>query len=200
MPVLNYLKSALRHLRTRWLLIGTGRFLNAGPGLHLGKGTRLWAPNYIRLGRDTYIGRNVTIECNCEIGDFVLIANRVAIVGRKDHDFRAVGIPVRLAPWVGLSSDPSVKAPAIIETDVWLGFGATILSGVRVARGAVVAAGAVVTRDVPEYAIVAGNPAEVVGERFALHQRADHQYSISNGNFASSERGPSHWTVEPKRP
>jgi len=53
----------------------------------------------------------------------------------------------------------------VIEDDCWLGGGATILAGVRVGRGAVVAAGAIVTRDVPPYAIVAGVPARVVRMR-----------------------------------
>ena len=198
--MLERLIAGLRHLRTRWLLVGTGNYLHVGRRLHVGKGTRLWAPDFIRIGRDVYIGKDVTVECNCEIGDFVLIANRVAIVGRKDHDFRAVGIPVRLAPWLAHGGKADAKAPAIIESDVWLGFGAIILSGVRIGRGAIVSAGAVVRRDVPPYAIVAGNPAAKVAERFTAQERTAHEHSLAHGRFASSERGPAHWTVEPTLP
>lgn len=54
-----------------------------------------------------------------------------------------------------------------IGNDVWIGYGATILSGVRIGDGAIVGANAVVTKDVPPYAIVAGNPAHVIRMRFS---------------------------------
>lgn len=58
------------------------------------------------------------------------------------------------------------KGQILIENDVWIGHGATILGGVTIHNGAVVGAGAVVTKDVPPYAIVAGNPAKIVKYRF----------------------------------
>jgi len=72
----------------------------------------------------------VLVECNAEIGDYVLIANRVALVGRRDHDFRAVGIPVRFSPWVGSTLPPSPfrEEEVVVGSDVWLGFGAIVLS------------------------------------------------------------------------
>jgi acetyltransferase-like isoleucine patch superfamily enzyme len=57
------------------------------------------------------------------------------------------------------------KGPIIVEDDVWLGVGVTVLSGVRIGKGSVVGAGAVVTHDVPEGAIVAGVPARVIKMR-----------------------------------
>jgi acetyltransferase-like isoleucine patch superfamily enzyme len=61
---------------------------------------------------------------------------------------------------------PWTRGDVVIENDVWLGDGCTILSGVRVCNGAVVAARAVVAKDVPPYAIVAGNPARIIKYRF----------------------------------
>ncbi len=61
---------------------------------------------------------------------------------------------------------PTTQGPVVIGNDVWLGDGATIMSGVRVGDGAVVAARAVVTHDVAPYAIVAGNPARTIRQRF----------------------------------
>ena len=58
------------------------------------------------------------------------------------------------------------KGDIIIDDDVWIGYGATILSGVHISQGAVVAACAVVTKDVPPYAIVGGVPAKVIKYRF----------------------------------
>ena len=54
----------------------------------------------------------------------------------------------------------------MVDNDVWIGYGATILSGVHIGQGAVIAAGAVVTKDVPPYAIVGGVPAKVIKYRF----------------------------------
>lgn len=65
------------------------------------------------------------------------------------------------------SGHPVSKGDVVIENDVWIGYGCTVLSGVRIGSGSVVAAKSVVTRDVPAYAIVAGNPAKVVRYRFA---------------------------------
>lgn len=61
---------------------------------------------------------------------------------------------------------PLDRGDLVVGNDVWIGTGAMILPGVRIGNGAVVAAGAVVTRDTPAYAIVAGNPARVVRHRF----------------------------------
>ena len=65
-----------------------------------------------------------------------------------------------------LKSDYISKGNVIIEEDVWIGSNAVILSGVRIGRGGVVAAGSIVTKNVPRYSIVAGNPAKVIKYRF----------------------------------
>lgn len=199
--MLNTILSMLRRVRTWSYVRSSSRFLTAGPGLHIGKSARLWAPEYIRIGKEVYIGKEVMIECNCELGDFVLLANRVGIVGRRDHDFRTLGVPIRFSTWVGDSTEAAVLAPAVVESDVWIGYGAIVLSGVRIGRGSVVAAGAVVTKDVPPYSIISGNPAAVVAERFSTDRdRRLHEYSLSKGRFRSSERGSAHWCVEPRFP
>jgi acetyltransferase-like isoleucine patch superfamily enzyme len=59
--------------------------------------------------------------------------------------------------------DDVASKPVLIEDDVWIGFGAAVLKGVTVGRGAVVAARSVVTKDVPPYSVVAGNPAHPIG-------------------------------------
>lgn len=63
--------------------------------------------------------------------------------------------------------EKSKKPLPIIGNDVWIGFGATVLNGVTIGDGAIIAAGAVVTKDVPPYAIVGGNPAHVIKYRFS---------------------------------
>jgi len=61
----------------------------------------------LSIGSHVYIGKYVNMEANCEIGDFCLIANHVAIIGRHDHNFKAIGFPMRYTPWVGSKRFPS---------------------------------------------------------------------------------------------
>jgi serine acetyltransferase len=65
---------------------------------------------------------------------------------------------------------PSCKGDIIVENDVWIGAKATIMSGVKIGNGSIVGSGSVVTKDVPPYAIVVGNPAIVVKYRFTEEQ------------------------------
>lgn len=192
--------AAARRMQTRFKAFTFRRVLAHGHGLHLGARTRIWAPVSVTMGNNVYVGKDVHIECNADIGDYVMIANRVALVGRHDHDFRAVGVPVRFSPWVGGTHPPSPyrDEKVMIERDVWIGFGAVVLSGVRVGRGAIVAAGSVVTRSVEPYAIVGGNPARQIGKRFAEEaQITEHEKRIRNGKFLFSEKGYDHWIVQP---
>jgi acetyltransferase-like isoleucine patch superfamily enzyme len=194
------LLALLRRLRTRLAVIGKSRYLRHGTDLHVGKGTRLWAPNELRIGSNVYIGKDVHIEANCELGDYCLLANRVAIIGRHDHDFYAVGFPVRYAPWVRSSRHPNPGAneKVVVEMDVWLGYGAVVLTGVTIGRGSIVAAGSVVTKDIPPYSIAAGVPSRVIGHRFKdASAIAMHEEGIRNGQFRLSEMGYDHCVIEP---
>ena len=65
-----------------------------------------------------------------------------------------------------MENESVTKGPIIVEDDVWIGFGATILSGVHIGKGAVIAAGAMVVKDVPPYGIVGGVPAKLMRYRF----------------------------------
>jgi acetyltransferase-like isoleucine patch superfamily enzyme len=198
--MISYALAVLRRLQTRLLLAGKGDFLTAGEGLHVGRGTRLWAPVRLTIGRCVYIGKQVHIEANADIGDYCLIANRVAFVGRHDHDFSHIGFPVRFAPWVGSKKFPSDQLfdKVIVEDDVWLGYGVTVLTGVTIGRGCIVAAGSVVSRSLPPYSICAGIPAKPIKERFPnAGDRTRHEHMIRNGRFEFSELGYDQCIVEP---
>lgn len=113
---------------------------------------------------------NASLVCSASIvvGSGVFVAGGVTIA---DSDFHPLDPAQRLADTVALSPvgdrtrRPAVaSAPVVIGDDVWIGVNATILKGVRVGAGAVVAPGSVVTRDVPAGAHVAGNPARPVPE------------------------------------
>lgn len=192
--------AAGRRLQTRIKAFSCRKVLTYGVDLHLGARTRIWAPSHVRMGDQVYVGKDVHIEANCRIGNYCLIANRVAIVGRHDHDFSAVGFPVRFSPWVGSMRLPSQYADeeAVIEDDVWLGYATVVLTGVTVGRGSVVAAGSVVTRDIPPYSIAAGVPAKVIGKRFEDQTTIDrHEAAIRDGHFRFSEKGYDHCFIEP---
>lgn len=195
------LAAALRRLATRWRLARSRAPVRRfGVDLHVGSRCKLWAPERLEIGDHSYLGHEVHVETNCRIGRWVLIANRVALVGRRDHDFRTLGVPVRFGHWVGSRRAPSPHRhdEVVVEDDVWLGFGATVLSGVRIGRGSIVAAGSVVHADVPAYSIVAGNPARALGRRFASDDEVvRHEAMVAAGRFESSERGFDHWVVEP---
>lgn len=200
MSIKTLILAAARRVQTRIKAFACRKVLTHGEDLHLGAHARIWAPEKVVLGDSVYVGKDVHIECNADIGDYVMIANRVALVGRHDHDFRAVGVPVRFAPWVGATNPPSPyrDEKVTVEPDVWLGYGAIVLSGVRIGRGAIVAAGAVVTKNVEPYSIVGGNPARQIGRRFADESRmAEHEQRIRNGSFVFSEKGYEHWVVKP---
>lgn len=189
-----------RRMQTRLILRRAGRNLSCGIDPHVGARTRLWAPSHLVIGDHVYIGKDVHIEANCRIGSFCLIANRVAIVGRHDHDFSAVGFPVRYAPWVASERYPSPfrEEEACIEDDVWLGYGSIVLTGVTISRGSIVAAGSVVTKSVPPYSIVGGVPAKVIGQRFASAQAIEeHESAVRRGRFSLSEEGYDQCVIEP---
>jgi acetyltransferase-like isoleucine patch superfamily enzyme len=128
----------------------------------------MYAKHSIRIGNNFYIGKFSQIECDAQIGNNVIIANRVALVGKYDHNYQQVGVPIRLASqirdndytWKGLDEK------VIIEDDVWIGFGAIILSGVCIGQGSIIAAGSVVTKDVESYSIYGGFPSRKIGNRF----------------------------------
>ncbi len=192
--------AAGRRLLTRWRVWRAHSIRYCGRDVHIGVGCRFWATRSIRIGDMSYIGKEVSIETNADIGRFALIANRVAFVGRHDHEFTRVGVPIRFGRWVGgCDADRQIQEEGVVlEDDVWVGFGAIVLSGTRIGRGAVIAAGSVVIGDVPAYAIVAGAPAREVGRRFSsADEIRAHETAMEHGRFRFSERGYEYWTVEP---
>jgi len=140
-----------RHLRN---------FLFGKSIISCGKSPRIERNVYISprisIGNNVTISENTKIRANVTIGNDALIAPGVHII-TASHGFDAVDIPIRLQK----EKESSVE----IGNDVWIGTNAIILPGVKIADHAIVAAGAVVTKDVPAYAIVGGNPAKLIKYR-----------------------------------
>jgi len=122
----------------------------------------------VRIGARTHVGGNTVVTCAQEvsIGDDVLIAFDVLI---SDHDSHALNFCDRqhdVTDWMRGAKDWGrvVFAPIRIGDKAWIGARAILLKGVQIGEGGVVAAGSVVTRDVPAWTLVAGNPARPVKE------------------------------------
>ncbi|HET7039766.1 MAG TPA: acyltransferase [Gemmatimonadales bacterium] len=110
-----------------------------------------------RIGRDVYIADDILIAEELEDRENLIIGDRVSIAPRVTLVTSSHPNDSRIRPFA-----PVVRAPIIIEEDVWLGAGVVVLPGVRIGRGAVVGAMSVVTRDVPPLNVVAGQPARTV--------------------------------------
>lgn len=111
------------------------------------------------LGHNVQFGNYCNIATDLYIKNNVLCAGRVCFVGKNDHTFKTPGMLI----WDG---ERGGKGTTIIEDDVWLGHNVTVVGPVCVGRGSIVAAGSVVTKNIPPCEIWAGVPAKKVGNRF----------------------------------
>jgi maltose O-acetyltransferase len=139
------------HSFRRWIFALAGGRIGSGSVIHMC--ARYYSPSGIVIGKDTLIGYRVTLDgrARLSIGSHVDIASEVMIYN-SEHDLQAADFHATVAP-------------VEIGDYVFIGPRAIILPGVKIGRGAVIAAGAVVTKDVPDFAIVGGVPAKVIGER-----------------------------------
>jgi putative colanic acid biosynthesis acetyltransferase WcaF len=116
-------------------------------------GTEVYAPARLELGRGTIVGRHCLLDARggIRIGRDVNVSSYTRFMTAKH---------VIDDPWFDAEFDP-----AIVEDRVWIAMGATVLGGVTIGEGAVVAAGSVVTRDVDPFMVVGGVPARPIRER-----------------------------------
>lgn len=125
--------------------------------------------NSVVIGKNTYGGiavLNYNDFHKLTIGNFCSIATDVMFILDADHYTNHISTFPFKVKLLGEKQEGVSKGDIIVADDVWIGYGATIMSGVHIGQGAVVAAGAVVTKDVPPYAIVGGVPAKVIKYRF----------------------------------
>ncbi len=161
----------LRFIKSLWILyfkyIKYPKF-QFGDDFYAGLGVRLWAKNVITIGSSVYIGRNSIIQTDCIIGDFVLFGENVAVIGKHDHNYQQIGVPISAANKIRDTNFvfPSNYSTTKIGNDVWLGYGVIVIGGVEIGNGCIVAAGSVVTRDLEPYTIYAGVPATKIKNRF----------------------------------
>jgi len=140
----------------------------------IGKGTKIWHFSHIqsgaKIGRNCSLGQNVNVGNNVIIGDNVKIQNNVSIyegVELEDYVFCGpsmvfTNIKVPRSEFPQKGSKYYLKT--IVKKSASIGANATIVCGVTIGKYAIVGSGAVVTKDVPPYKLVVGNPAKIIGE------------------------------------
>ena len=141
----------LRGLCAAHLFDACGRFVNVERGAYFGRGRGLCLGNNSGIGIRAYIQAPVSIGNDVMMGPDVLIYT----TNHRFSDRRRAMVQQGLA----------TPRPVVIEDDVWIGARVVLLPGVTIHRGAIVGAGSIVRSDVPEYAIVAGNPAQIIDRR-----------------------------------
>lgn len=158
--------------------------------------------NYAKSGDHTQLFGPITLEPeNVELEDYTRLQPNVRVINAGGKlivkKYSAIGAGTTIiasehVPTVGLPQFAStlhindVTATVIIEEDAWIGTESIILSRSKIGRGAVVAAGSVVTKPVPPYAVVAGSPAKIIAARFSLEQVIEHEKIL----YPPEERTP----------
>lgn len=130
----------------------------------------MFLSQFISVGKGTYGRLNVLThdeKARLSIGNYCSIAPEATFILSADHYLDHISTYPFLVQTLNGKYEGVTKGDIIVDDDVWIGYGATIMSGVHIGQGAVIAAGAVVTKDVPPYAIVGGVPAKVIKYRFS---------------------------------
>ena len=154
--------------RAELLVHGPSAHVSIGANVIIDGTLECYERGRLIIGDHVFVGRSrIYAAHSVRVGSYVLVSDGVCVMDSDLHpiDFRRRR---ELAAKIETRSFPDVytevaAAPVEIADDVWIGYGAAILKGVQLGRGAIVGAGSVVTSDVPPWTIVAGIPARPVG-------------------------------------
>ena len=154
MPLSNA-KPNLGQKRIRRALV-RGYIVEMGKNVNIEKNAII-PPTEVRIGDNSGIGANCRLLSHVTIGKNVMMGPYCFFCTRN-HEYSRTDIPMREQGYQPVE-------PIVVEDDVWFGQNVIVLPGVRIGTGAICGAGAVITKDVPPYAIVGGNPAKVIKYR-----------------------------------
>ena len=175
---MNALRSTYRSVKMHWYRFKYG-LKKVHPTFYLaGKG---FISSDLEADAYAYVGPSCSIPPRVKIGRYTMLAPRVHILG-GDHIYDD---PTKPAIFAGRPSTP----PTTIGEDVWIGSNALIMAGVTIWDGAIVAAGSVVTKDIPEYAIFGGNPAKFIRMRFNDKDVEIHKKMLKDGGITVNFTG-----------
>lgn len=146
------------------------------PTFYLARDCQVW-PDLVAK-EFSFVNIGCVLGPKVVLGKYVMLGPRVAVVG-GDHIYSKPAVPIIF------SGRPTVPT-TLIDDDAWVGFGAIILAGVTIGRGAIVGAGSVVTGDVPPFEIYAGVPARKIGDRFTGEARLEHEAMLSGATVTGS--------------
>lgn len=138
------------HVHGRLLVFARAGEIAVGDDCFIGEGSEIWSGASVRIGSRVFVSHGVNIHDTSSHSRSARLRH-IQFARRGDPEFERALKEVR-------------TAPVAIEDDAWIGLNAVVLKGVTVGRGAIVGAASVVTRDVPPFAVMAGNPARQVGE------------------------------------
>ena len=170
--------------------------------VEIGEGTKIWHFSHVqsgaKIGKKSILGQNVNVGNNVTIGNFVKIQNNVSVYeGVTLEDYVFCGPSMVFTNILNPRSKyPQVGAKYYIKTLVKegasLGANSTIVCGHTIGRFAFVGAGSVVTKDVPDFALVVGNPARIIG----WYSEAGQKLEFDENGFADCERSNKKYKLE----
>jgi maltose O-acetyltransferase len=135
----------------------TRLFRSAGNNINIEKGAFFGTGAKISIGDNSGIGVHCKMLGDVTIGKNVMMGPEVVFI-TTTHDHSRVDVPM-------IDQGFSQEKPIVISDDVWIGTRCTVLPGVKIGKGVIVGACSVVTKSVPDYVVVAGNPARVIKQR-----------------------------------
>lgn len=132
-------------------------FASSGSKININKGAYFGNGHALSIGSFSGIGERCQVSSDTIMGSDVMMASEVLILSRS-HNFTDIVKPMCL-------QGEALRQKVVIGNDVWIGQRVTILPGIKVGSGVIIGAGSVVTKNIPDFAIVAGNPARVIRSR-----------------------------------
>jgi acetyltransferase-like isoleucine patch superfamily enzyme len=137
------------NIRGHLQVFNQGGEIHIGEYCYVGENSKIWSAQSVIIGDRVLIAHNVNIHDN--------ISHPLDSRERHNDYRRIIGLTENVTDFYDL-----VPKPVVIKNDAWIGLNAIILKGVTIGEGAIVGAGSVVTKDVPDYTVVVGNPARVI--------------------------------------